>query len=82
MENLTLTMKQVGPTLEVDREEFAVHLKMWRIRKGLSQIQAAKVLGLSRFTVIEIEKGRHVSMITAYRVFNKLAEELRKEGIQ
>ena len=74
------TMHREGLKATVDREDFAWTLATWRYRQGLTQVQAARKFGMSRYTIIRIEQAKPISWITAYRVFNQLAEELRKEG--
>lgn len=66
-------------TMKVDKEEFAMALKTWRIRNNLTQEQAGKRWGLSRWTIMRIEKADDISWITAYKCFAKLSDELRKE---
>lgn len=80
MEKITLTMQQSGLGMETDREQFAVTLKTWRIRQGLTQQQLAERWGISRYTVINVERAKDVSWVTTYKMFNRLAEELREEG--
>lgn len=80
MEIIATEMKQKGLSLQVDREQLAMSLKTWRLRSGYTQNELAIRWGVSRFTVIRIEKGREVSWEIAYRVFARLSEELRKEG--
>lgn len=80
MKAITTEMKQKGLSLQVDREQLAMSLKTWRLRSGLTQNEVASRWGISRFTVIRIEKGREVSWEIAYRTFAKLSEELRAEG--
>lgn len=66
-------------TMKVDKEEFAMALKTWRIRNNLTQEQAGKRWGLSRWTIMRVEKAEGISWVTAYKCFAKLSEELRKE---
>lgn len=79
-QEIKLEMKRQGLTMEVDREEFAVALKTWRIRQGLRQRDVAKMFGVSRDTIMWCENARPVSWRMAYRIFARLAQELRKEG--
>lgn len=80
MEEIKLTMRQCGLSMETDREKFAMALKTWRIREGLSQEQLGDRWGVSRYTIINVERAKSVSWATTYKLFNWLAEELRKEG--
>lgn len=82
METINVEMKRDGLSMECDRQEFALALKTWRLRRGLTQKQVAEMFGLSRWTIIDIEKAKSINWKTAYRAFAKLAEELRKEGQQ
>lgn len=72
-------MKQQGLTMEVDRNEFALALKTWRLRKGFTQRQVADMWDVSRFTIIRAENGKPLTWEMAYRLFAKLSSELKKE---
>lgn len=80
MEEIKLTIKQAGLNMETDTQKFAMALKTWRIRQGLTQQQLADRWGCSRYTIINVERAKSVSWVTTYKLFNWLAEELRKEG--
>lgn len=82
MEEINLTMKQAGLSMETDREQFAMALKTWRIRTGLTQQELGERWGISRYTIIRVEKAANVTWRTTYRLFNLLAGELRKEAQQ
>lgn len=73
-------MEPKGLAMDVNRQEFALALKTWRLRNGLTQRQAGERFGCSRYTIIRAESGRNVTWETAYRLFAKLAQELKKEG--
>ncbi len=79
MEQIKTEMKPVGLTMEVDRETFALALKTWRLRNGLTQDQVGQRWGCSRWTIINAEKGRPITWEMAYRLFARLSEDLRKE---
>lgn len=76
---IKLEMKQQGLSMEVDRNEFALALKTWRLRQGFTQRQVADMFGTSRFTIMKAENAKTVTWEMAYRLFAKLAQELRKE---
>lgn len=80
MESIEVKLERKGLELDMDREAFAIQLKTWRIRSGLTQIEAGKLFGCSRYTIIDIEKAKPVSWRTAYKVFARFAEHLRKEA--
>lgn len=73
-------IKQVGLSMEIDREQFAVELKTWRIRQGLTQEELGERWGMSRYTILRVEKAKPCNWQTAYRLFAKLSQEMRKEG--
>lgn len=73
-------MERVGLTMDIDKEAFAVALKTWRLRNGLTQAQAGEKWGLSRYTIMRAESGKNITWETAYRMFARLSEELRKEA--
>lgn len=75
-------MEQKNLTMEVDRKEFAMALKKWRLRQGFSQEKVGTMFGLSRYTIISLEKARDVSWTTAYRAFAKMSYYLTEEGMR
>lgn len=79
MKQIKVEMKQQGLTMEVDRNEFALALKTWRLRKGYTQRQVADMWDVSRFTIIRAENGKPLTWEMAYRLFAKLSAELKKE---
>ena len=80
MEEITITMKQSDDKMITDEKEFAMALKTWRLRQGLTQQQVGERWGLSRYTIIRAEKCKGLTWESIYKLFNRLAEELRKEG--
>lgn len=80
MNKIEVKMERVGLTMDIDKEAFAVALKTWRLRNGLTQAQAGEKWGLSRYTIMRAESGKNITWETAYRMFARLSEELRKEG--
>ena len=80
MKKIEVKMERVGLTMDIDREAFAVVLKTWRLRNGLTQAQAGKKWGLSRYSIMRAESGKNITWETAYRLLARLSEELRKEG--
>lgn len=80
MEQIKVEMKRQDLTMEVDRKEFALALKTWRLRQGKSQIEVANVWGMSRYTIMRAEAGKNITWEMAYRLFAKLSDELRKEA--
>lgn len=65
--------------MECDKNEFALALKTWRLRQGLTQKEAGQKFGCSRYTIMRAENAKNVTWEMAYRLFAKLAYELRKE---
>lgn len=79
MERINVEMKPQGLTMDVDKNEFALALKTWRLRQGFTQRQVGERFGCSRYTVMRAENAKDVTWEMAYRLFAKLAAELRKE---
>lgn len=75
-------IRQNGLSLEIEKVQFAMALKTWRLRQGLTQEQLGQRWGCSRYTIIRAEKGRGVTWEQAYRIFAKLSNELEKENRQ
>lgn len=82
MEQIKVEMKPNGLEMDVDKNEFALALKTWRLRSGLTQREAGQRFGVSRYTIMKAENAKNVTWEMAYRLFAKLAVELRKEGQQ
>lgn len=76
---ISVTMEAKGVTMETDKQEFALALKTWRLRQGLTQRQVAKRFGVSRYTIMRAERAGAITWMMAYRLFAKLSDELRKE---
>lgn len=69
-----------GLTMDVDRQAFALALKTYRYRNNLTQRALAERWDCSRWTILRAESGKAISWQVAYRMFARLAEDLRKEG--
>lgn len=80
MEQLKTTMKPAGLSMEVDKNEFALALKTWRLRQGLTQSQVGERWGCSRFTIMRAESAKNLTWEMAYRLFAKLSKELTNEN--
>lgn len=81
MEKIEVTMKPNGLRMDIDKQEFGLALKTWRLRQGLTQRQVGERWGCSRYTIMRAEKAVNLTWEMAYRMFAKLATELRKEAI-
>lgn len=77
---ISVTMEAKGITMETDKQEFALALKTWRLRQGLTQRQVAERFGVSRYTIMRAERAGAITWMMAYRLFAKLSDELKKEG--
>lgn len=80
MKKIEVKMEPKGLEMDVNRQEFALALKTWRLRNGLTQKQVGDAWGVSRWTIMRAESARDVTWETAYRLFARLSQELRKEG--
>lgn len=65
--------------MEIERNDFAIALKTWRLRTNLTQAEAGKIFGVSRWAVMKMEAAKPVSWETAYRTFVILQSKLEKE---
>lgn len=81
MKETEVTMKPDGLKMDIDRQEFALALKTWRLRQDLTQRQVGDMWGCSRFTIMRAESGKDITWQMAYRLFAKLSNELRKEAL-
>ena len=75
-------MKRQGLEIDINRQDFAMALKTWRLRQGLSQSQVGERWGCSRYTILRAEGAKNISWEHAYKLFAKLAGELEKEAKQ
>lgn len=80
MEKIEVKIEKKGLDLEINKEEFALSLKTWRLRQGLTQREVGERWGCSRFTIMRAEGAKNVTWEMAYRLFAKLSNELRKEA--
>lgn len=80
METIKVEMKPAGLAMDVDKNEFALALKTWRLRKGLTQRQVGERFGCSRYTIMKAENGENITWEMAYKLFARLSDELRKEA--
>ena len=79
MEKIVAEMKPQGVTMDVDRQQFALALKTWRLRANLTQREVGEMWNTSRYTIMKAEKANPISWEQAYKLFARLSEELRKE---
>lgn len=79
MKQIKVEMKPQGLSMEVDKNEFALALKTWRLRQALTQEEVGKRWGCSRYTIMRAENAKQVTWEMAYRLFARLSDELRKE---
>lgn len=76
----TVTMTQQGLAVNINRAQFALQLKTWRLRQGLTQRQVGQRWGCSRYTIMRAESGKDITWEMAYLLFSRLSVELAKEG--
>jgi DNA-binding XRE family transcriptional regulator len=80
MEEIKVEFKPKGLEMEVNKQNFALALKTWRLRQGLTQIELGKRWGCSRWTIIRAEQAKNITWEIAYKMFAKLARELANEN--
>lgn len=71
--------KQKGLELEINRENLAMELKKYRLRRGLTQQELAAIWNTSRYTIMRAEKGRPISWEQAYKIFYLLNKSIQNE---
>lgn len=79
METIKVEMKTQGLHVDINQEEFALALKTWRLRQDLTQKQLAERWNVTRFTIIRAEHAKNLTWMMAYKLYAKLADELKKE---
>lgn len=80
MKTIKTEMKPAGLKMEVDKQEFALALKTWRLRHGYLQREVAQMFGVSRYTIMKAENAQDITWMMAYRLFAKLSKYLEGEG--
>lgn len=80
MKKIEVKIEPRGLEMDVDKEQFALALKTWRLRQGLTQSQVGEMWGCSRYTIMRAESAKNITWEMAYKMFAKLAVELKKEG--
>lgn len=81
MKQIKVEFKPQGLKMDADRNQFALALKTWRLRAGLTQQQVADRWETSRYTIMKCENAKPVSWTQAYRIFANLARELKEEHL-
>lgn len=76
---IEVKMEPKGLDLDMDKQAFALALKTWRLRQCLTQSQLGDRWGCSRYTIIRAERAKNLTWEMAYKMFAKLASELKKE---
>ena len=79
MELIKPTIERRGLTMETDAQELAVSLKTYRLRQGLSLPKLGELWGVSRYSLMRIEAGKHVSWMMMYKVANQLIKSIQNE---
>lgn len=80
MEEIKVTYNPQKINVELDKKEFALALKTWRLRRGLTQQQVGDMWGCSRYTIMRAEAGKNITWEQAYRMFAKLSHQLEQEA--
>lgn len=81
MEQIKVEMKQDGLEMDINKQSFAMALKTWRLRNGMTQKEVGDRWGCSRYTILRAERAKELTWEMAYKLFAKLSNELRKENI-
>lgn len=79
MEKINVEMKRDGLEMEINKQDFAMALKTWRLRQGMTQKEVGDRWGCSRYTILRAENAQNVTWEMAYKLFAKLAKELQQE---
>lgn len=79
IKKIKVDFKRDGIKMDTDREDFALALKTYRLRVGKTQRDLAKDWGTSRYTIMRAEAAKPISWMQAYKLFARLAEDLRAE---
>lgn len=80
MKQIKVDAKPKGLEMEIDRQQFALALKTWRLRAGYTQRELAERWHTSRYTILRAECAHSIGWMSAYKLFAKLAKELERES--
>lgn len=80
MKQIKVDAKPKGLQMEIDRQQFALALKTWRLRAEFTQRELAERWHTSRYTILRAERAHSIGWMSAYRLFAKLAKELEAES--
>lgn len=80
MKQIKVDANPKGLEMEIDRQQFALALKTWRLRVGFTQRELAERWNTSRYTILRAERAHSIGWMSAYRLFAKLAKELERES--
>lgn len=72
-------IKRKGSKIEINRDDLAVELKMYRCKRGLTQRQLADEWGVSRWSILRTEAAEEVSIGLTILIYSRLTECLRKQ---
>lgn len=74
--DITSLMHVQNGGIVADMESFALSLKLWRVRHGLTQKEMAARAGVSRHTVMRAEAAKEsVNWQSIYKLFCLIANE-------
>lgn len=79
MEEIKVKTNRQTLSVDIDRADFALSLKKWRLRNGLTQKQLGEHWGVSRETIVRAEGAKNLTWGTAYKLFARLSEALERE---
>lgn len=82
METIKVEMVPNGIDMDVNKQQFGLALKTWRLRQNMTQKDVGERWGVSRYTILRAEKAKNITWEMAYKLFARLSEELRKEGLE
>lgn len=71
--------KQKGLELEINRENLAMELKKYRLRRGLTQQELAAIWNTNRWVIIRAEGAKSLSWEQAYKIFYLLNKSIQNE---
>lgn len=75
-----IEVKRKGTKIEIDREQLAAELFMYRHKAQLTQQELADMWQVSRYSIMRAEKGDYISMGLLFTIYANLTEALRKEA--
>lgn len=73
-------IKRNGSKIEIDRNDLAAELKLFRYRHRYTQQKLAEQWGVSRWSIMRAEAAGEIGVGLLIAIYSRLAQSMREEG--